>query len=245
MRIASLAPSNTEILFKIGAGGEVVATTSLCDHPDRARELPSIGGWSEGLDTGKVAGLDSDIAFASDDLQDDIVSQLEKQGVDVVQVKPHTLEEVFASIERIGRVVDRSQGARALVKEMRDKLEALTVKGARVYCEEWMQPPMVAGNWIPGLVETMGGEYFIEEGQRSGEFDLEQLERFDPEHIFLNVCGAGESIDTGEVARRQGWSDITAVRKGNVHVVHDALLNRPGPRLVDGAEKLSLLTQDF
>ncbi|MFB6292098.1 MAG: cobalamin-binding protein [Candidatus Nanohaloarchaea archaeon] len=238
MRTVSLAPSNTEILYAIGAGGEVVATTSLCDHPPGAREKPSIGGWSSGLDIEKVVSLEPDIAFASDDLQDAVVERLEDRGVDVVQVKPHTLEEVFGSIEAIGEAVAREEEARKLAESMRSRLEELSIPGVRVYCEEWMEPPMVSGNWIPGIVERLGGEYFIDEGERSREFDQESRDRFDPEHIFLNVCGAGENVDTGKVRKREGWTDITAVREGNIHVIDDALLNRPGPRLVKGAEKI-------
>ncbi len=238
MKLVSLAPSNTEILYALGAGDSVVATTSLCDYPPEAREKPSVGGWSSGLRIEKVVSLKPDFAFASDDLQNEVVAELENRGIDVVQVKPHTLEEVFDSIEEIGRAVEKEDEAEKLVNRMQEGLEELSVPGTRIYCEEWLEPPMVSGNWIPSIVERIGGKYFIEEGERSRKFELEELKNFDPEYIFLNVCGAGENVETGEVTERENWKDITAVKTGNVHVIDDALLNRPGPRLVKGAEKI-------
>lgn len=243
MRIVSLAPSNTEILFELGAGDDVVATTSLCDFPGEAREKPGTGGWSEDLDVEKVERLEPDIALASDDLQNKIVEELENKDVNVVQVKPHTLEEVFDSIERIGRLVDQEEKARELVESMKSRLDELSISGKRVYCEEWTDPPMVSGNWIPELVEEINGEYFIEEG-RSREFKLEELKKFNPEHIFLNVCGTGENISEKEVLERDEWQEITAVKEENVHVIDDALLNRPGPRLVEGARKIMEKIED-
>ncbi|QKQ98250.1 ABC transporter substrate-binding protein [Candidatus Nanohaloarchaea archaeon] len=238
MRIVSLAPSNTEILYRLGLGDEIVATTSLCGTPVEALEKPSIGGWTN-PDIEKVRSFDPDLVVASDDLQDNAIDLFEDESFEILQVRPHTVEEVFDSIRRIGRAVDREKEAEKLVEEMKNNLEGLEFDSSpRIYCEEWMDPPMASGNWIPGLVERSGGEYFIDEGERSREFDLEELKDFDPEYIFLNVCGAGENVDRSEILERPEWQEITAIKKENVFVVDDSLLNRPGPRLVDGIEEI-------
>lgn len=236
MRIVSLAPSNTEIVYELGASDEMVATTALCDHPDEATDKPSVGGWTD-IDAEKVESFDPDIALASDDLQDDIVAELKKQGIDVLQVKPHSLEQVYQSIRRIGERLEREDEAEKIVREMKSELGEIDLDGARIYCEEWIDPPMVSGNWIPDLVEEGGGEYFID-GGRSREFKLKQLKRFDPEYIFLNVCGAGEKVEAEEILEREGWQSITAVENGDVYVIDDALLNRPGPRLIEGLKSV-------
>lgn len=236
MRIVSLAPSNTEILYRLGVEDRIVATTALCDYPEEAVRKPSVGGWTD-IDAENVEKFEPDVAVASDDLQDEIVEELEKRGVEVLQVKPHSLEEVYQSIERIGKLVGKRERASEVVEEMKSDIEEIDLDGTRIYCEEWMDPPMVSGNWIPDLIREGGGDYFIQEG-RSREFELEDLKEVDPDYIFLNVCGAGENIDTEEVMERKGWRSITAVKEGNVFVVDDALLNRPGPRLVEGLKKL-------
>lgn len=237
MKLVSLAPSNTEIIYRLGLEQSLVATTSLCDHPEEARKKESIGGWTSGIDFEKIRDLDPDIVLTSDSLQDKAVEELE--GLEVLHLTPQTVEEVYRSIEKIGEEFDAEQEADELVNEMKEGLGELEVEGnPRVYCEEWSDPPMASGNWIPGLVKRIGGEYFLDEGERSREFELEKLKQFDPEYIFLNVCGAGENIDASEVLEREGWQSITAVKEENVYVIDDALLNRPGPRLIKGAENL-------
>lgn len=236
MRIVSLAPSNTEILYALDAGEQVVATTALCDRPEEASEKPSVGGWTD-IDADRVESFDPDVAVASDDLQDAIVEELEKRGIEVLQVKPHTLQEVYSSIERIGKLVGKQEKAEEVVEDMKSEIESVDLDGARIYCEEWSDPPMVSGNWIPDLVENAGGEYFIGRG-RSREFDREDLKEFDPEYIFLNVCGSGENAEKSDVMEREDWETITAVEEGKVHVIDDALLNRPGPRLPEGLKEM-------
>lgn len=234
----SLAPSNTEILYEICAEEDLVATTSLCDHPEEAAEKPSIGGWIN-PEIEEIQKFGPDLVLASDDLQDEAVQRMKDEDYKVLQVRPHTVEEVFDSIIEIGEAVNRKEEAEEVVEDMRETIEDLEFEGSpRIYCEEWMDPPMASGNWIPGLVERAGGEFFLEEGERSREFDLEKLKDFDPEYIFLNVCGAGENVDSSEILERPGWQDITAVEEENVFVIDDSLLNRPGPRLVEGLREV-------
>ena len=236
MRILSAAPSNTEILYALGLEDQLVGTTSLCDYPEEAMEKPSIGGWSQGIKYNKIDELDPDIILMSDQLQDEQASRLSKE-YEVLQVSPESLEEVFESILRIGRKFDKEEKASEIVEDMEKEIEKIDLRGKRIYCEEWMDPPMVSGNWIPGLIEKAGGDYFID-GGRSRRFDPENLKDFDPEYILLNVCGAGENIDKSEMLERPEWQEITAVKNGDVYVVDDALLNRPGPRLRNGIKKL-------
>ncbi|MFB6175088.1 MAG: cobalamin-binding protein [Candidatus Nanohalobium sp.] len=237
MKTVSLAPSNTEIIYRLDLERHLVATTGLCNHPEEARKKKSVGGWTSGIDFQRIRNIDPDLILTSDSLQEPIKKELE--GLEVLHVAPQTVEEIYSSIEKIGRRFDAEKKANSLVKEMKEGLSGIDVSGApRIYCEEWNNPVMASGNWIPGLVERIGGKYFLEEGERSREFELEKLKGFDPEYIFINVCGAGKNVDTEKVLSRPGWQDITAVENGDVYVIDDALLNRPGPRLVEGAEEM-------
>ena len=238
MNIISLAPSNTEILFELGVEDDILATTSLCDYPEEAIEKPSIGGWTNPK-IERLEEFDPDLILASDDLQDEAVEKIREEGFEVLQVRPHTLDEVFQSIEKIGEAVDREKEAEKLIQNMKKEIEGLEFKDApRIYCEEWMDPPMASGNWIPGLIEEADGKNFLKDGERSREFELENLENFDPEYIFMNICGAGEALDTNELEKRSDWQSITAVENRDVYTIDDSLLNRPSPRLVEGLRKI-------
>ncbi len=243
MKLISAAPSNTEVLFRLGVEDQILATTSLCDYPVGARRKQSIGGWSTNADLEKVLEKEPDKVFTSDRLQKDFREKLEEAGVKTVHVEPETLEEAYSSIERIGEEVDRSKEAEKLVQEMKKRISAVDLEGVKIYCEEWSDPPMVSGNWIPDLIEEANGQYMEVDG-RSRETDAKEVESFDPDLIVLNICGAGEKADKTEVTERDGWEELGAVEKGNVFVVNDSLLNRPGPRLAEGVERLEEIVED-
>lgn len=237
-RIVSLAPSNTEILYALGAEERLVATTALCDFPAEAREKPSVGGWTNS-DTSAVVEHEPDLVLASDALQDAVVARCEAEGLRVEQVEPVRLQDVLNSIKAIGEWVGAEDAARDLVAEMNDRFRELRVDGeVRVYCEEWTKPPMASGNWVPRLVDLAGGESLLDEGERSRTVTLDELRDFDPEVVVLHPCGYGDGAEPETVAGRDGWDALTAVQEGRVDAVDDALLNRPGPRLVDGLEAL-------
>lgn len=236
MRLVSLAPSNTEIIYRLEAENQLVGTTNLCDHPKDAKSKSKVGGWIN-PDIQQVKYLEPDLVIASDDLQDRAVKKLEQGGLNVLQVKPHSLEELFGSILKIGGVIGKSGEAEKLVYNMKSEIESVNLNGKRIYCEEWLNPPMVSGNWVPELIEEANGEYFIEEG-RSREFRISDLKEFNPEYIFLNICGAGTDIETEKLTKRKGWNEIEAVNKNRIHGIDDALLNRPGPRIIKGLKEI-------
>ncbi|MFB6294516.1 MAG: cobalamin-binding protein [Candidatus Nanohaloarchaea archaeon] len=239
-RIVSLAPSNTEILYALGADDAVVATTAVCDTPAEAADKPSVGGWTN-PDIDEVERHDPDLVLASDELQDGAVRRCSEAGLPVRQVTPTRFHDVFNTIKEIGELVDRERRARKLVADMNAAVRETAVtpeQRPRVYCEEWHDPPMAGGNWIPRMVRLAGGEYLIDEGERSREVGREEIAAFDPEYIVLHYCGFGDAAAEEQVVERDGWQELTAVEEGDVHVVDDSLLNRPGPRLVDGLDRL-------
>jgi len=238
MDIISLAPSNTEILYRLGAEDDIVATTSLCDYPAEAARKPSIGGWTNPK-ISRIHEFDPDLVLASDDLQDEAVEEIEGQGYPVLQVKPHNLEEVYESIVEIGERIGKGEAAQKLVEDMKNRIEAVELENnPRIYCEEWMDPPMVSGNWIPDLIRALDGQYLIE-GGRSQEINLDELEEFNPQHIIFHICGSGENLEATEIIQsRSEWRTISAIKNQNIYTVDDSLLNRPGPRLAEAAGKI-------
>jgi iron complex transport system substrate-binding protein len=117
------------------------------------------------------------------------------------------------------------------------------VDGPRVAVLDWTAPPMVAGHWLPGMVEYLGGEYPTDRGAPSRVQEWATIREYDPEHLVVAPCGF--SVDQTrenltDLTERPGWDDLTAVREGRVFVVdgHD-YSNCPGPRLVDTLEYLA------
>jgi iron complex transport system substrate-binding protein len=281
MRVVSLLPSATEMLYALGV--EPVAVSQECDHPPAATKLPAAdrtriesGGSSEEINE-QVAEAEGDVY----ELREDVLLEVDPdlvvtQGVcevcaigdrqvqetvedleldaEVVTTHPHSLDDVLADVGAIGEKTGRSERARELVADLRGQIEYVRERapatGKRVVVLDWMDPIMVAGHWIPGMVETAGGTYgMANPGERSRPRAFEELLDYDPEVLILAPCGfpIDATIEhVGEVTAREGYGDLTAVREGDVYAMDgQGHVNRPGPRLVDTLEAIAgLLAPD-
>ncbi len=243
MRIVSLAPSNSEILYALGAGNQIVAVTSFCNYPKSVQGKPKIGGWTT-ASVKKVKEFHPDLVITSTFLQDKIVKKLKTSGLKVLHVDPKTLDDVFKSILTIGKAINKESAGKKLVAKLyqyvntiKQKLKFIKNK-PRVYIEEWHMPPMISGNWVPKIVELAAGKYLIKEGEISRKIAQDEITNFDPQLIILSLCGYGKRPSPNLIYGRPGWQNISAVRDKKVFVFDDDLLNRPGPRLVDGLKQL-------
>src|SRR3954451_4358518 len=194
MRIVSLLPSTTEILFAIGAGDDVVGVTFECDFPAeaRTRRIVSTSAMPAGLapaaidayvveamahgedlyhlDEGALADLDADLVVTQDlcavcavdvSVVDDALAHLGCTA-EVLTIDPHTLDDVLASIETLGRATGHLPEAETLVRDQRRRLDAVRRETAgrrrpRVMFLEWTDPPFAPGHWIPEMIEIVGG----------------------------------------------------------------------------------------
>lgn len=175
---------------------------------------------------------------------------LADQPVDpeVVGLRASTLGEVFDCIERVGALVEREERAAALVTDLRERVDDVRERTPedrpRVAVLEWLDPVHAAANWVPELVDAAGGRYGLAEaGARSVEPPWAEVRAYDPEVLVLAPCGF--DLDAThqrleELAGRDGWTDLSAVREGRVYALDgSAYLNRWTPRLVDALDRLA------
>ena len=116
MRLVSLAPGSTEILYALGC--KPVAVTRFCDYPLHAKQRPKVGGWLD-IDYRRLQELQPDLVCTSPFVQDRVVAELERRKIDVVHVDPVTLDGVFESIMVIGTAVNRQPETHELVVAMK------------------------------------------------------------------------------------------------------------------------------
>lgn len=203
------------------------------------------------LERNALARLDPDLILTQDlcwvcALPSATVSQaLQYVGcsAEVVALDPHTLAEVLASIETVGARAGAAERARALVGELTARLErvAAAVAGRprpRVAVVEWVDPPFPAGHWVPDLVAAAGGEAVAAlPGARSRPVDWSYLTDARPDLVVVAPCGF--HLD-GAVAQAEAVA--AAVPGAAVWAIDaDALVVRPGPRVVDGVEALAAI----
>jgi iron complex transport system substrate-binding protein len=180
------------------------------------------------------------------------VCQLVGSQPKIVALEPMALADVWRDILSVAEALDCSERGIDLVAdltrrlmEIRSKAEALSPR-PRVACLEWIDPLMAAGNWVPELVEFVGGlNLFGQAGLHSPWMTWEKLLAADPDIIAIMPCGFDIPRTLSELeplTNRAEWEQLSAVRTGRVFVTDgNQYFNRPGPRLVESAEILAEL----
>ncbi|GBC85943.1 Vitamin B12-binding protein [bacterium HR11] len=164
-------------------------------------------------------------------------------------LQAETVDGIFEDIRRVGAATGRTAEAEALVDRLQARLEALraqippTAVRPRVLLLEWLDPPMVAGHWVPEMVERAGGVHVLNEaGRPSRTISWADVAAADPDAIFLVPCGYRLEAVLEEIRRLSppaGWSRLRAVRRRAVWAADaSAYFSRPGPRFVHGVEVL-------
>ncbi|GAA4766145.1 cobalamin-binding protein [Stakelama sediminis] len=168
---------------------------------------------------------------------------------DLVSLAPDDLSDVWGDVRRVADALDAPEAGERLVTELQARLAsvAAVVEGRsrpKVAAIEWMDPLMVAGNWVPELIDVAGGESVLATpGQHSPWIGWEALAEADPDMLVLMPCGyriAQTLAELPTLAADPRWQDLRAVRSGQVFVTDGQyFFNRPGPRLIESAEILA------
>jgi iron complex transport system substrate-binding protein len=163
---------------------------------------------------------------------------------DVLQIDPRTLGEVLDSISTIATAAGVSPRGVEFVSSLRARLTrvANSVQGLprrRVFVLEWIDPPFGAGHWVPDLVVAAGGEPILARpGERSVATTWAAISAARPDVVVVAPCGFGlpQAIE-----QAHGVTDLLPGSAEVWAIDADAVMVRPGPRLVDGVEALATL----
>jgi iron complex transport system substrate-binding protein len=248
-RIISLAPSNTEILYAIGAGEQVVGRDALSDFPEEAKSATDIGSTFDALNTELIVSLNPDLILAAEINTPEQVKQLEDLGLTVYYLKnPTTLEEMYDNLELIAQLTGHQEETAALIESLKARVAAVDEKIAPIssrpgvfYELDGTDPskPFTAGKgtFITQLIDRAGGYNIASDLEGYPQLSLEQVVAADPAFIILGDARYGVSPES--IAERPGWENLSAIKNGNVLPFNDDLVSRPGPRLVDALEELA------
>jgi iron complex transport system substrate-binding protein len=240
--IVSLVPSNTEILYAVGAGDDLMAGTQYDDYPPEAKSKALIKGLKPSLEV--VTAYHPDLVLASTSNASDLIQQLRTLHIPVVYLDPHDFSGVYHDIQLVGQIVDAAPAAQKVVAGMQQKVGMVTAKTAsvtarpRVFVEIDASDPtkiftVGPGSFIDALVTMAGGANIAHDAKSAyPQLGLEALVAADPQVIVLDDAAFGATPDA--VAKRPGWSSLAAVKDHRVFPIDDSLVSRPGPRLADG-----------
>jgi iron complex transport system substrate-binding protein len=253
-RIVSLAPSNTQTLFAVGAGDKVVAVTDYDHYPYNftawieAGNMSSIGNYYQPA-VEPIVALNPDLVLASLG-SIDAADQLRTLGYNVLTLNPTDLDGVMNNIIIVGKVTNHGAEAASLVSDMQARIDVVVngVKQAttrpRVYHEIWSDPYMSVGKdtFVDHAIKLAGGQNIFENATDdypviSSEAVIEQ----NPDIIVFPTQMGVESFwgDFETVANRPGWTSINAVKNNEMYSVSGDIIDEPGPRQVDSLEILA------
>lgn len=169
----------------------------------------------------------------------------------VLSLEPGCLADIWADIGRVAEAAGVPERTLSAISALDDRMFAVrrAVAGRvrpRIALLEWLDPPFVAGHWVPEMIAAAGGDDVLGVArEKSAQIRWEQLHEAAPEVIVVAPCGydvARVRLDLAQVPLPSWWDELPAVRTGRVFVMDgNAYISRPGPRVVDGTEILARL----
>ena len=255
-RIISLIPSNTELLFAVGAGRSLVGVTNYCDYPPETKKIEKVGDVTS-MSLEKVVALEPDLVLASKGNAKELVYSLKALGVRVFVLDPQTIDEVLKAVGTVGMLTGRNDEARALLDGYRQRLDAVADRIGGV--PESARPSIFVGspfrdeNWTPGpetftsaVIRRAGGRNVADDLAPGtwAVYNLENIVSKDPQVLLSTLRPGQDPVESTEsylerAKALKGWQDLDAVRNERVVLIPENWLLRPAPRLFKAIETLA------
>lgn len=243
LRIISLAPNLTEILFKLGVGEQIIGVTVHCTYPPEAKEKEIIGDFIR-PNLEKIVKLKPDLIVAEKWPSSKTVSQLRQFGLRVVDpVSPRSLKEIYTIIRTMGQIVEKNKEAKQLITDMKKRIKIVREKGNKITRRPSVYVEIDLPSW------TIGKQSFVNEAlnicgadnlfadiqKRALLASKETIIARNPE-IILSF-----SANSKRISERPGWTSIRAVRNGNIIDDFDQdIISHGNHRLVEAIEQLQI-----
>ena len=242
LRVVSLAPNLTEIVFLLGQEEKLAGVTRFCNYPPRAAALPRVGGIVD-PDVERIIAAGPDLVLCTTDGNPkERVKVLEEMGIPCFAVGPQDMAAVFRTIERIGALLGAPERGRREADILRARAESASRDTIdpppRVLFVVSTSPVIAVGNgtFLDELVRASGGKNAA--GRFAGRYprlSVEDLLAASPDVIFVAAMTGVEGFSPS-VSR---WTEVPAFRNGDVVTLDGDLVTRPGPRMVDALEKVA------
>lgn len=250
-RIITLIPSNTEISFALGLGDNIVGVSDFDTYPEEVEEKDRIGGLTD-INVEKIVSLEPDLVLAESTMigsGGEKFDQLRDAGITVAVIpEANSFRDAYRTIELIAQATGTLDKGEEIIQNMKDKIDETVAKVSDIPEEErpkvWFEydPTLwTAGNgtFINEMIELLNAENVV--GHLNGwfQFSEEEVIALDPDVIIAAYGGTYTMDPVEEVYSRSSWADITAVKENRVYTVDPDVVQRPGPRLVEGLEQFA------
>ena len=241
-RIVSHVPSATEILFAIGDGDRIVGVSSYDDYPPEAKTKTNIGNYYN-PSMEKIISVNPDLVVTDGSSTD--ISPLDNAGIKYVTLYPKSIDGIMNDITLLGKVTGSEPKADALVKDMKAQIATVTNKAkdapkVKVFYmfdvsdlnNPWTTGP---GSFMDSMITMSGGTNIA--GNATSpyvKYSIEQIVASNPDIIIVATRMGSSIITTEQLKAHPVWGKLPAVVQGKVYNVDGDIVNRPGPRIVQG-----------
>ncbi|MBP0621382.1 cobalamin-binding protein [Cupriavidus sp. LEh25] len=246
-RVVSLAPHVTEMIFAAGGGDRIVGTVHYSDYPPQARDIPRVGD-NKALDLERIAALKPDliVVWRHGNAQKQ-TDRLRALGMPLFYSEPRKLASIPENVEKLGTLLGTEATARRAADSFRQQVETLRKTYAArppvtVFYQVWQQPLMTLNgqHLVSDMLALCGGRnLFGAETPLVPTVSVEAVVAGNPEAMLTAGMGATRSDQPlPDYAMWQRWKQVTAVARNNLFVIDGDLVNRAGPRVVQGIEQI-------
>jgi iron complex transport system substrate-binding protein len=260
-RIISLYSAHTENLFTLGAGSQIIGVSTSDDYPAAIANKPR---FSYREDAEKFIAARPDLVLVRPMIErsyPQLLDKLKQAGITVVSLQPTSLDEIFPYWQSLGRLTGRRKEAANMIAtfeenlaEMEARVQAIPVAHRpRVYFESIHKKmkTFAPGGIAVFVLEQAGGINVAGDARQVRKTNIASygkeriLSRADEIDIFLAQQGRMNPVSVEQITHEPGFQAIKAVREGKVYLIDEALVSRPGLRIVEGIRQLhSLLYPD-
>ncbi|PIU62488.1 MAG: cobalamin-binding protein [Armatimonadetes bacterium CG07_land_8_20_14_0_80_40_9] len=247
-RIISLAPSLTEILFALGLEKKIVGVTSFCNYPAEAKKKGKVGSYSN-PSLEKIINLRPDLVLVTQGNPLSLIKRLEKLKITVFAVDPQDVGEVIKTIKKIAKITSAVRKGKNLTNKMEKKLKRIVSKTKgrsendkpKVFLMLWDNPLISVGSktLLHNLVVLAGGRNVAAGSADYPIYNVERLLKQDPDVLILIGMGEDWQSKLRQIKKNKILKELKAVKKNKIYLIDPDLVNRPGPRIIEGLEKLS------
>ncbi len=247
-RIVSHVPGITEILFALDLGERVVGVSEYGDYPEAARTKPTVGGFFQ-PSIEKIVELNPDLVLTNGS-DEHLMTQLDTLGITYVVLKPDDIDGIIKNIELVGQVTGKEKRADEVIKDMQDRMlsvstqvsDAPRVRVFYTFATTDLNSPWTAGpgSFVDSLITMAGGANI---GARAiapwVQFSIEEVVAADVQVVIVDVSHGSAVTAIVELKKHPVWQSIPAVKQGRIHPIDGDIVNRPGPRIVQGLEEMA------
>ncbi|MCO4097287.1 heme/hemin ABC transporter substrate-binding protein [Macrococcoides canis] len=252
-RIISLMPSNTEILYTLGMGDEMVGVSTVDDYPKAVEHVEKFDAMQLNYETLLKAKPTLIFAHESMTSQEKLLKRLSDKGIKVVTVKDaQNFEELYASIDQIGKAVHKEKEANQLEGKIKEDIKQVIDKyhkklsGKKVLVEVSPAPEIYTGGkgtMFDDMIHQLGSVNVFHDINGWQPVNSEAIIKRNPD-VIIATSDLSDEAYKASVEKRGGFSNLNAVKHGAVYTIDADAISRPGPRIAQGLKELAETIDD-